>query len=242
MSGDFDAARVNVAAPSEVDVRLRPPFTALVCGSTGAGKTTFVKNLLRNMNHICDRPAGKTYFFYKEYQQGYEQMQNVELVQGMPTMEWCANKFRDRIGGSERGDEDAANRPVPTVVVDDQGRNIGEDSIQLFTVASHHYDINLLWLTHTLFGRNPAHRTMSLNSKYLVIFKNPRDKLEVMSLAKQVDPNRASRFVNIFMEATRKPHSYLLTDFDQNTPESHRLRSNILFERGEPMPIYVREQ
>lgn len=230
----------NAAFMLSEEMCLVTPFTSIVCGSTGAGKTTFIKRLLSCMNDVCDRPTSDVYFFYKEYQHGYEELENVNLIQGQPTMQWCSETFKDRIGMNIV--KDIANpTPVVTVVVDDQGREIREDAIQLFTVASHHYDLNLLWVTHTLYG-SPSHRVVSLNTKYLFIFKNPRDKMEITSLARQVDPGKSKVFLNIFSEATSKPHSYLLADFDQNMPDPYRFRSNILFEHGEPMRIFYREQ
>ena len=93
---------------------------------------------------------------------------------------------------------------------------------------------------HNLFDKNPAFRNISLNSRYVVVFKNPRDGSSITNFAKQFDPNNSKRLIKIYQEATAKPYSYLFIDMDQLTPDEYRLRSNVLFENGRPMSIYER--
>ena len=78
---------------------------------------------------------------------------------------------------------------------------------------------------------------MSLNSNYIVLFKNPRDKAQVSFLAWQVFPHKPKILQQAYKDATRKPHSYLLLDFQQTTPENIRLESEIF--PGEKQFIYV---
>ena len=44
----------------------------------------------------------------------------------------------------------------------------------LFTRGSHHKGISVLYLTQNLFPPGKLSRTISLNSHYFIIFKNPR--------------------------------------------------------------------
>ena len=78
---------------------------------------------------------------------------------------------------------------------------------------------------------------MSLNSNYIVLFKNPRDKAQVSFLARQVFPHKPKILQHAYNDATRLPHSYLLLDFQQATPENRRLKSEIF--PGENQFIYV---
>ena len=48
--------------------------------------------------------------------------------------------------------------------------------IELFTKGSHHGKISLVLITQNLFHQGLSSRDISLNSKYIVVFKNPRDK------------------------------------------------------------------
>ena len=57
---------------------------------------------------------------------------------------------------------------------------------ELFTKGSHHRNISLVLITQNLFHQGPSLRDISLNSKYIVVFKNPRDKTQIVHLARQV--------------------------------------------------------
>ena len=69
---------------------------------------------------------------------------------------------------------------------------------------------------------------MSLNSHYLVLFKNPRDKLQILTLAKQLYPGQTDFFLNQHEEAVKRPFGYLLIDLKTTTQDNCRLRTNVL--------------
>jgi hypothetical protein len=77
---------------------------------------------------------------------------------------------------------------------------------------------------------------MSLNSHYLVLFKNPRDALQVATLGRQMYPNNSKFLVEAFKDATDKPHGYLLLDLRADTLEKYRVRTNIF--AGEVPYVY----
>ena len=62
-----------------------------------------------------------------------------------------------------------------------------EDEIKLwFTRKGHHRNASIVYITQNLFQQSKAHRTISLNAHYLVLFKSPRDKSQVQVLAKNL--------------------------------------------------------
>ena len=61
-----------------------------------------------------------------------------------------------------------------------------------------------------LFHQGKGSRNISLNSHYLVLFKNPRDKLQILTLAKQMYPGQTDFFLNQYEEAVKRPFGYLL--------------------------------
>ena len=71
-------------------------------------------------------------------------------------------------------------------------------------------------------------RTVSLNAAYLVLFKNPRDKLQIMTLGKQMYPGKTKQFIQKYEAAVQRPYGYLFVDLKPNTPEGCRLRTNVL--------------
>ena len=79
-----------------------------------------------------------------------------------------------------------------------------------------------------LFHQGKGNRSISLNSHYLVLFKNPRDKLQILTLAKQIYPSETAWFIKEYEEAVRRPYGYLFVDLRPTTTDSCRLRTNVL--------------
>ena len=71
---------------------------------------------------------------------------------------------------------------------------------------------------------------MNLNSQYLVLFKNPRDKQQITVLARQMYPHNPQYLMNAFENATGKPFGHLVVDLKQETPDQCRLRPNVINE------------
>ena len=66
-------------------------------------------------------------------------------------------------------------------------------------------------------------RTLSLNSHYLVLFKNARDASQVANLARQMYSGKSAYMIEAFKNATSAPYGYLLIDLKQETDDKFRL-------------------
>ena len=86
---------------------------------------------------------------------------------------------------------------IPTLIVlDDLMDSAYSTKVsELFTKGSHHHNINLLLITQNVFHQIPSSRDISVNSKYKVVFKNPRDKTKIVHLAQKVYPENISSFI-----------------------------------------------
>ena len=93
--------------------------------------------------------------------------------------------------------------------------------------GSHHKNVSVICLIQNLYNKGNENRNMNLNSQYLVLFKNLRDRQQVAVLARQMYPRKSEYFLNKFVNSTLKPYGYLLVDLKQETPESDRLKTNI---------------
>lgn len=113
------------------------------------------------------------------------------------------------------------------LVIDDQIQECGDDVAKLFTRGSHHFNISVIVLTQNIFISSPGFRTMSLNSHYIVLFKNPRAMDQVSCLARQICPNQVKFFQESYSDSCKLPHSYFLLDLTQTCPEELRFRSKI---------------
>ena len=76
------------------------------------------------------------------------------------------------------------------IVFDDQMIDASKDKriMNLFNLASYHRNPRVIYIEQNLFHQGTGSRSISLNSHYLVLFKNPRDKLQILTLAKQMYP------------------------------------------------------
>uniref|UniRef100_A0ABD2WZR4 Uncharacterized protein n=1 Tax=Trichogramma kaykai TaxID=54128 RepID=A0ABD2WZR4_9HYME len=101
------------------------------------------------------------------------------------------------------------------------------DVLDLFTKGSHHKNLSVIFLTQNIFHQGKGQRDISLNTKYIVLFKNPRDRAQIWHLAQQVFPEDPKFLVEAFTDATRLPHSYLFLDLTQSTRDELRFRSCI---------------
>ena len=61
-----------------------------------------------------------------------------------------------------------------------------------------------------------------------MLLKNPRDKSQILTLAKQIYPGQTDFFLNQYEEAVKRPFGYLLIDLKTTTQDNCRLRTNVL--------------
>lgn len=79
---------------------------------------------------------------------------------------------------------------------------------------------------------------MSLNSNYMVLFRNPRDATQISVLGSQMFPGRQKFLRSAFEDATSRPYGYLLLDLKAATPDALRVRTNV-FPGEQPVVVYA---
>ena len=116
------------------------------------------------------------------------------------------------------------------IVFDDQMTDASKDKriVNLFTRGSHYRNLSVIYIVQNIFHLGKGSRSISLNSHYLVLFKNPRNKLQILTLAKQMYPGQTDFFLNHYEEAVKRPFGYLWTDLKTTTQDNCRLRTNVL--------------
>jgi hypothetical protein len=218
------------------NILFKCPFTAMVCGATGSGKTTLIRNLIYYKDILFSSKPAKVIIFYTEYQKIYEEIlksglvdELVELDEKMINLE----KYKEKIlPNKEKGGT--------LCVFDDCMELIDTTNSKMFTRISHHYNCNTIFITHAVFmSKNEAYKMMSKNVKYFFMMKNPRDVSQVKTFSSQIGI-KSSLMVDIFQEATRNAYSYLLIDFHPETPDYIRLRSHIFPHEG-PTRVYLQK-
>ena len=193
-------------------MKLLHPFTCIVSGPSGCGKSSLVKSIINE--NIIDPTPTKIMWLYAEDQPLYRKVKNVEFIQGVP--DELETLFDPRYKN--------------LLVLDDLMTKFHSDErlTRLFSVGSHHKNLSIIFIIHNLFHHGKEMRTLSLNSHYLILFKNPRDKLQISTLARQMYPGQSKFLVEAFQDATKNAHGYLLIDLKPATADRLRIRTGIL--------------
>jgi hypothetical protein len=219
--------------------RFQHPATVILAGPTRSGKTTLISKILDQSNDgLVAPPPDRIVYCYSEWQDSFDDIKmsrarsahfnqssnaktDVEFVEGLPDIE----NFDPRINN--------------LLILDDLMTQCGKNPkiLELFTVCSHHKNISVFFITQNVFAQEKNMRSISLNSQYIILTNNPRDKLQLVNLAKQVFPGGTKFFAEAYNDAvTQKKFGYLLLDLNQNTAEENRLQTGIL--KNEERVIY----
>ncbi|KAL3072353.1 hypothetical protein niasHT_036649 [Heterodera trifolii] len=187
------------------------PFTLILSGATGSGKTQWLMKLLRSYAELIDPPPAKILYCYSEMNQSVIELmkRGIEIHNGVPDQALILNQ------------------PKPLLLVlDDLMLNVGNDFLDLlFTRGSHNWNVSVIFVTQSLYGRNI--KTARANSHYLVLTRNPSGQLQVRTVGSQLFQKRLNYFMEAYNEATSQPFSYLVINMHPNAPENERLTSKI---------------
>lgn len=187
------------------------PFTCIVAGPTCSGKTYLVRSIIKQ-RAITPMPS-KIVWLYAEDQPLYKDL-DIEFIQGIP------DDLEQRFDGQN-----------PTlVVIDDLMTQLHSDQrlTRLFTVGSHHRNLSVIFIVQNIFHQGKEMRNLSLNSHYIVLFKNPRDKHQINVLARQMYPGNSKFLQEAYEDSTSEPHGYLLLDLKPETQDEFRVKTGIL--------------
>ena len=209
--------------PQTLDVRVRSPFAAMVAGRTGSGKTRLVMRLIRKAKDVANPPPVEIIYCYGVWQEGFHQIaEHVTFHEGLLDV-------RNDIPA------DGRNR---WLVIDDlmQEASGNGDTDNIYTKFSHHKNVSVFFIVQNLFGKNL--RTISLNTHYFFLFKNPRASTTVSSLASQAFSGSVPVVMEAYRDATSSPNSFLMMDLTQETDEACRLIGNYASDKDD-MVVYV---
>ena len=103
---------------------------------------------------------------------------------------------------------------------------------QAFTQKRHHQNLSVILILQNLYCQGKGMRNVHLNTEYMVLFRNPRDKSQFGHLARQLEPKHSKAlvdaYVDAYVDATSRPYSHLFVDLKPLTPDALRYRSNSL--------------
>lgn len=201
------------------------PTTILIAGPTMSGKTHFLVKALK-ADLIQPRPS-RIIWVYGERQPIF-----AEVEAAFPNVEFTPEMAEDQLATIE-------SRENNLVIIDDLMNETGdcENLAKLFTKGAHHRNLTVVFIIQNLFHQAKCMRAVSLNSHYMVLFKNPRDCGQISTLALQMYPKNRKFLLDAFEDATTNRFGYLVLDLHPATPEDLRVRTGIL--PGDAAIVYL---
>jgi hypothetical protein len=205
------------------------PTTISISGTTGSGKTTWLKKLLEHNellfpNSITD----KILYCYGVFQDLFHEMErdikNIHFHEGLPSAEIIEDLTK--------------NKKHNIIILDDLMMEVVKNSDMelLFSRGSHHKNLTIIYINQNMFCQGKNARTITLNCHYIILFQNLRDCSQIQRLGQQIFPSHGNFLVESYKDALQQPYGYLVVDLSPRAEEGFRLRTNIF--PGEDTIIY----
>lgn len=204
-----------------MDLRWKHPFTAIIAGPTSCGKSCFIKRFLNEINSMVDSDIHEILYCLPQNQPTDRFFERYTISRGIPDID-NFDDLKPRL-----------------IVLDDLMSEADGSVVDLFTKGSHHYNVSVIFVTQNIFNQGKGRRDISLNTHYIVCFKNPRDKQQINTLSRQVCPENTKYIQDAYKDATTQPFGYLLFDLKQSTPDLYRFRTNIFTSDNPANIVYI---
>ena len=176
----------------------------IIFGQTGAGKTWFMLELIRQR---LVHPFPKQVYYMFNIEQPFmkswneTESQHIKFIKGL--------------------DFDGIDTSEPSLlVIDDLILSTNKELANLFILGTHHRQISLFFITQNLFPNCPIFRMMSANAHYYVIFHSQRNFRQVHTLARQIYVGEdLKRITNAYKRASKQPRGFIVLSFPPELPD-----------------------
>ena len=195
--------------PMEDVLKWKHPYTSILAGPSGCGKTEFALKLIDNADIMLTHIPETITWCYGEYQSWMMRYPEIHFIEGLPE------------------ELDVDKRKVNLLIIDDLMHETNEFVSKLFTKGSHHRNLSVILLSQNIFHQNKHSRSISLNTHYMVIFKNIRDASQISTLSRQMFPSNSSYLRESYRDAVSRNYGYLLIDLKPDVDDLLRLRTDI---------------
>jgi hypothetical protein len=205
------------------DVLPMLPFSAIVVGKSGSGKTMAMTSMLKNPNMLKD--CFDFIFFFTGSKPDKEIIKDLKLKKDCIKVDFNEEDVKDIIVKLEKYiEEDGFNENTPSTlfIFDDILGNtdfLKSKTMTKLATANRHINVTFFLLSQYYKKIPPVIRT---NCSYLMFF--PSNHQEVEKLADEMCPPRMNkkRFIEYVNHATSDKHSFL----GINNKSEKRLRKN----------------
>ena len=199
------------------DVSFQHPSRWLIYGPSQSGKTSFTLRFLSKLNDLFTVKFDRVIYCCNTF--------DVPEISGLK-IESYPDLNEDLLSTID-------SQKNNFLIIDDQMENVIDNPIMsyLFTRISSHQNITVFFLTHNLFPKSKYMRNITINASYVVLMKNPSEKLQIRLFSNRISEDKNDkRFIDAYRDATSKPYGYILVDQTQNIPDKLKFRTDFLSE------------
>jgi hypothetical protein len=203
------------------DFYFRTPSFLYLSGASYSGKTEFILKLIENHQRLFIPNLQRVVFVYAENQPSlFERVKKANpdtvFVEGL-------SQLQSKVEFSSS---------LPTLLILDDVAHESSTSeyvLQLAVRESHHKAITVIYVQHNLFQQNKYSKTISLQSKYMVLFKNPRDMNQYKYLGNQIFGHGGGKIlVQVFRDISEgSSYPHLIIDLHPESNQKLCLISNL---------------
>jgi len=191
------------------------PATILIAGKTQSGKSTLVRKIVRSAAILFHPPPQQILWVSSVLPSWRNESVGVQFLTEIPDPDSL----------------DPATRRL--IIFDDwqgSGNEINSLIAKFFTRYAHHTNSSVIHITQTIFSNvDKYHRIVSLNSSYLIVFRNLRDRNQIKVLGEQLFPGNGRFLDKVIADVTKiNPYGYVVLDLHPETSPLLRVRTSIL--------------
>ena len=156
----------------------------------------------------------KVYYFYQPYQSLYrlisKNIKNFHFIQG-GDFEFIQSLHNN------------GTKCLPIFDAFCEKMSSSKDFVKIAT-AGRHKGLSTIYIKHNLFHQSRLGRDIELQNTHIVLFKSPRDVLQINTLSRQL--GLGSQLKDWYTKATSIPYGHLLNDLTPKTVGSLRFCTN----------------
>ena len=181
--------------PPQPQVVLQHPFTFMAIGPTFSGQSCRMDRLLIPAKTMIDPAPERIIWCYKRLQPLFSEM--LSTIKNRLFLQGLSENLND--------DSFIDTRYPSVIVVNDLMRDAtkSKDVCELFLDGSNHRNISVTCILQDGLSKRKENITMSINTQYIVLFKNPKDLIGPAILARQMYHSHPKKFMIKYTEATK---------------------------------------
>jgi len=208
------------------------PMTVMVVGSSGSGKSCWVRDLIKNWQHAVPNSQNlkRLRLVYSIYQEIYDELIShlpdnclVETMSEIPVDKFKSDEYWEMPDGGDQ-----------ILILDDvmakalHNKELSEVIETLFTIRSHHNSLALICCSQDLFRSNQSIRSCLRNTNYIIITPSFQNMTLLVSLQKQLfagRPGILTEAAKLAFEVDKQP--YVLIDSTVYCAPNYRIRCGL---------------